>query len=1114
MIYTTDEHIFSELEAALKNYRCSEETVRNALAWLNTDNERDTELIRSIKKQDGIAADAYAAHNVFFKAAKHEVLKKGSDELVDRFVILEYALAGVDVIGIDRAMDDHCEKKVKSRREAALRSVYGDDTNAILYAIDLYMDRRHFYRTSPQKKANIPTMLRAAEIVSASYPWFAAEICSLVLDRIPAPEKKKGISGLLGKKEIAPDAERAMGIMKNLMSGGLSPEHHSMFTALIEASAFSDDMKKLVREKRCSIVKVMEQIAGLGLDPKRCLGVVMETDPAVDSRYVNCVCRSISAGGYGKVCGLHAEQLAEHYTDAFIQAMKEQDDMEVQYKMDQVLKKVKPDIESPVGSVNSNAKEKVAKAVSDHFKDKDAVYSYVMGNTTFAEVFAAIDNDTITGYSFSDRNNYFRLYGLDDFLIRCLEVMTLCTSGYNNFIWHDTGFEVRENTAEFVGAMKAGDMNGRQLLRSIGNAAETMWDKESKLDEIAVLLSDRTDEIAETDCTGLPVLSRVLQLKILGAQANRYKAAILSAAGDSSKAVREAVAGIISVHKSWQEDVIEMLSSKKAAVRELALTVIEAQGKESYTRALESALNSEKSAKIKTRIGAMLGVEVEGGEKSSAASSGDIIADMTKGSKAKKVAWLFTQPFSPVRLADGSAASEQHLQALLLCYANDPGNKDKNTDAIAAMLDPADTEQFALEVFSRWLEEGAAAKTKWVLYFAGVHGGSEAIDTLVHYIKEWSENSRGAIACEAVYAIALNGSSQALMTVDDMSRKYKKRQVRGAAGLAMEKAAEQLGITKEELADRIVPDLGFDEKMCRTFDYGARQFSVYLTPSLDIEIFNGDKKIKNLPKPGANDDAEKAEKAYAEFKDMKKQMKAAVTAQRSRLEYVLLCDRKWTAEGWKKLFVRNPLMHCFAIGLIWGIYSESGLSATFRYLDDGSFTTSDEDEFEVPENAQIGLVHPIELTEEELSAWKEQLADYEIVQPFAQLERTVYPITDKEKTETEITRFYDRELNSLAFAGKMLKYGWYKGEAQDAGMFFDFYRSDSSKAGEGYIARLKFSGMYIETFYDDSGDITVETLSFYTHGNTEPVPAGEISPRYFSEIIVQLTAVIGEEEEK
>ena len=196
--------------------------------------------------------------------------------------------------------------------------------------------------------------------------------------------------------------------------------------------------------------------------------------------------------------------------------------------------------------------------------------------------------------------------------------------------------------------------------------------------------------------------------------------------------------------------------------------------------------------------------------------------------------------------------------------------------------------------------------------------------------------------------------------------------MRAAAAKALVDAADAIGITSEELADRIVPDLGFGRDLSRTFDFGSRQFTVYLTPALELEIFEGEKKLKNLPKPGVKDDPEKSAAAVRDFKEMKKQMKAAVQSQRERLEHVLLCERQWTADAWRALFIEKPVMHCFAIGLSWGVYDTNGkLTDTFRYMEDGSFNTVDEDEYTLPDGAMIGLVHPIELDDETLSAWRE-----------------------------------------------------------------------------------------------------------------------------------------------
>ena len=55
-----------------------------------------------------------------------------------------------------------------------------------------------------------------------------------------------------------------------------------------------------------------------------------------------------------------------------------------------------------------------------------------------------------------------------------------------------------------------------------------------------------------------------------------------------------------------------------------------------------------------------------------------------------------------------------------------------------------------------------------------------------------------------------------------------------------------------------MPTLGFDENLERTFDYGSRSFRVYLTPALELEIFDGeDKRLKNMPSPGKKDDPER-----------------------------------------------------------------------------------------------------------------------------------------------------------------------------------------------------------------------------------------------------------------
>ncbi len=359
--------------------------------------------------------------------------------------------------------------------------------------------------------------------------------------------------------------------------------------------------------------------------------------------------------------------------------------------------------------------------------------------------------------------------------------------------------------------------------------------------------------------------------------------------------------------------------------------------------------------------------------------------------------------------------------------------------------------------------------------------------------------------------------------MDGIARKFKFKQVRAAAGAALEFAASELGITREELADRIVPDLGFDEKMERRFDYGARAFLVTITPALEIEVFEAKeapekgmqvrgKKLKNLPAPGAKDDAEIAKAAYEEFKQLKKQMKATITSQRARLEMALSTSREWSVSAWEQLFVKNPLMHQFAMGLIWGIYKKGKLVQSFRYMEDGSFNTADEDEYKLPEDGKIGLVHPVELTREEKETWEGQLEDYEITQPFEQLKRSVYTVTEEEKEARKLMRFNGRTLNDLSLSSRLTGLGWYRGSVQDGGGFYTYYREDAEL---GLGVELYFSGSYVG---GSNEEITVYDARFYRAGTVrrgsyvydeadedKAYLMKDIPVRYFSEVVWQIT---------
>ena len=659
---------------------------------------------------------------------------------------------------------------------------------------------------------------------------------------------------------------------------------------------------------------------------------------------------------------------------------------------------------------------------------------------------------------------------------------------------------------------------GLSFLETVNVTCDSIY-HDNDIIKVTELLSSYLEEIAAMDFSLLSENAKILAIKTMDSDAEKFKTKLLSCVNDSSKKVRDELASVL-VKQDWHDDIAFLLKDKKGTVRELALEVIGRQGANAYTNELNAALEVEKSDKIRTYIGVLLG----SAPSNTGVSQLDIdkqVSKLAKSAKSSKLRFLFNDTLKTVHKLDGTEATEEPV-ALVMCYAGmtSPA-RSALADSIAANLDQKDLEDFSADIFARWYDDGAQTKFKSALYFCAIHGGQKMVDTLIRNIKEWSEAMRSAIAAETVFALALNGSNEALMNVDNMSRKFKNKRVRAAAVETMAAAADTLGITSEELADRIVPDLGFDRNLCRVFDYGKRQFNVYLKPSLEMEVFSGDKQIKTLPKPGTTDDKEIAEAAFNEFKEVKKQLKNVVATQRSRLEYVLMCDRKWTSENWEKLFVGNAVMHCFAVGLIWGIYENGSLKDTFRYMDDGSFTTADGDEFTLPNDAQIGLVHPLELTEEQIAVWKEQLSDYELTQPFDQLGRMVFRPEDKELPCNSLTRFEDTTVNSVAMINKMTKNGWYKGDAEDAGYFYYFYRedvksrtlnADGSTIYEGWGSLLVHSGASTVIYDFDGEEVTLKEVVFFKTGRIPNycgdhdgwVKISDVDPRYFSETMLLL----------
>ena len=763
--------------------------------------------------------------------------------------------------------------------------------------------------------------------------------------------------------------------------------------------------------------------------------------------------------------------------------------------------------------VDGSLEDRIVKALSSvcafgHSAIQDYLWAKGdLGGT--AEALKDAEGNTYTlGRIHSLVTEYKKQYGWNNFACRCAVVVGLVFhAGDLNYIISGNWNVAEKDLREMVEALLEQGLPAKEVMEILGECIGYFG-----FDGDAVMIRTAADNLLckpenLEDLRGAALHGNVhaRSMSIAALKTLSDREGLLACAGDSSKQIKEQLQDVFVDHPAWSEDYVELLKHKKAAQRLLAAQVL---GKLGLKEPLEAALATEKNAKVAQAIMDAVG------QSAAPLDANETLAErVLRGNKARKVQWLLDHPLPALHQNDGTELPEDVRTAILVAFM-DLGRIGRcgTAEELAKDVKPADLEALAHEVYELWLAAGAQAKQKWVLAFAAIYGGSAMVRKLLKAINDWPQHARGAIACEAVNALILNPDPAALLAVDAISRKFKFRQIKTAAAAALENAAQELGISAEELADRIVPDLGFGADGKQVFDYGNRSFTVRLTPTLELEITNHlGKKVKNLPAPGKTDDAEQANAAYEAFKAMKKQMKATVSAQKTRLETALSALRCWDGEAWEKLFVGNPVMHQFAIGLVWGVYRDGQLEDTFRYMEDGTFNTVDEEEFELPENASIGLVHPVELDEDLLDQWKQQLEDYEITQPIIQLERPVYRVTEDEMGATSLERFGGKVLHSLSLAGKLTGAGWSRGSVRDGGMYTEFYRED---AALGMAVELKFSGSFVG--YEEES-VTVFDAVFYKPGTVEHgsyvydnpkeeniFSLSRIPARYFSEVVYQL----------
>jgi len=493
-------------------------------------------------------------------------------------------------------------------------------------------------------------------------------------------------------------------------------------------------------------------------------------------------------------------------------------------------------------------------------------------------------------------------------------------------------------------------------------------------------------------------------------------------------------------------------------------------------------------------------------------------SSLETGKKKKLPAWANPSSLPPLvvpsKKKENLRLSDHHVEEILqVLISTAVTSKHPLLDSIVENIPETNRDAFAWKLFELWKEAGAASKDKWAMGSIGHIGGDQCVMKLTPMIRVWPGESQHARAVFGLQCLRGVGSSTALMQLSSIAQKLKFKGLKTKAALFVEQIAEEKGMTRAQLEDRVIPDCGLDENGKREFSFGPRSFFFVLGGDLKPKVKDETGKVRAaMPKPGVKDDQEVAEKSLNEWKLIKKQIKEVATLQSGRLEQAMVTGRRWSTEDFEDLLVKHPLMTHLVQKLVWGSFDSKGtLKTLFRVTEEKDFASVEDEEILLEKSHQVGLVHPLELTENQKSTWGEVLSDYEIVSPFPQLAREVYSLEKTSAKSKNLDGFEDIKLAAPTMVFTLEKLSWTRGEALDAGCFDEHSKQFPAA---NVTAVIRYEGVAAMGYIDP--DETLEILEVYfCSGLREPsgyaddqgekkMTLKDVSPVVVSEVIADL----------
>lgn len=397
------------------------------------------------------------------------------------------------------------------------------------------------------------------------------------------------------------------------------------------------------------------------------------------------------------------------------------------------------------------------------------------------------------------------------------------------------------------------------------------------------------------------------------------------------------------------------------------------------------------------------------------------------------------------------------------------------------------------------LPVGSAVASKGLLAVVAACAGADVTQPVSHYLKQWygTRASQGKSLIAMLAWVEHPSATQLMLSIGN---RFRTKSFQEEANRQAQALAERRGWTLDALADRTIPTAGLDESGELALSYGERTFSARLTPDFKLALFNAEgAAIKALPEPRKDEDQTLAKDAKKALSSARKEIKTIMQLQAERLYEALCTQRDWSYADWQMYLNTHPLVRHLLQRLVWLADAGDGSVTTFRPMDDGSLTDSDDNAVVLADDARVRIAHDSNLDADSIAAWQQHMADYAVTPLFQQFGKGSFMLPDGRGKATSIDDFKGHLLETFALRGRANKLGYVRGPTEDGGWFATYEKRFPTL---NITAMVEFTGNPLP---ESNRTVALLSLSFFKriddalHGQGRAMPLADVPAVLLSE---------------